>query len=191
MHELIPDDPLASLLLRLAESGVVVDYVLLALDDPSMPVDAMHRDAAASGMAVLSGRQMADLEQRQRHWRYWRGRDDADMSYLAERPTWRLTFDITKATAVDETSDVFLRDYWHAFSDAPQGPQIVEPELSERFQEVNRLLCGEISRWSIRRWSSDWSNYFDAGLEWRGAFLWTLVSPERARVLWIGASSTD
>jgi len=191
MHELMPDGPLAPILSRLAGGNVVVDYVLLTPDDPSMPVDAIHRDAAASGMAVLSGRERAVLEERRRHWNHWRGLDDTDMSYFEKSDVWRLTFDIAKARGVEESRQAFLKNYWYAFSDAPQGPQISEPELSRIFQQVNQLLFGDLEGWSIWRWSTDWSNYFDAGLEWWGAFLWTLVSPDRRRVVWLGASTTD
>jgi hypothetical protein len=191
MREITPSGLLASVLARLAEGGVVVDYMLFAPDGASASLDAVHRDAAASGMAVMDAHLTAINEERRCRWNRWRGRDPSDMSFYTERPAHRLLFDITKAAATEEPLEVFLKDYWHAFSDAPHGQQIVEPELSERFEEVNHLLFGDLSVWSIRRWSTDWSNYFNAGLEWWGAFLWTLVSPDRLRAVWVGASTTD
>jgi len=43
----------------------------------------------------------------------------------------------------------------------------------------------------IYRWSDDWSNYFDAGKEWWGAFYWTVLDKMRNKIIVIAASSTD
>jgi hypothetical protein len=191
VRETIPSDPLASLLTRLEQNGVVVDYFLFAPDDATSPVDAAHRSAATSGMSVIEARQITINEERRRRFNHWRGLDPSDSSFYSQRPCYRVVFDITKATAAEEHPESFLKDYWRAFSDAPHGPSIAQPELAELFDEVNRLLFGNLSDWSIRRWSTDWSNYFEAGLEWWGAYFWTLVSSDRRRAVVVGASSTD
>ena len=41
------------------------------------------------------------------------------------------------------------------------------------------------------RWSTDWTNYFDAGREWWGTFCWTLLRPADRVVIVLMASSTD
>lgn len=40
-------------------------------------------------------------------------------------------------------------------------------------------------------WSDDWSNYFNAGKEWWGAFYWTIYNKQRNTVTVIGGSATD
>ncbi|MCC6463424.1 MAG: hypothetical protein IT260_23335 [Saprospiraceae bacterium] len=43
----------------------------------------------------------------------------------------------------------------------------------------------------IHQWSDDWSNYFDSGKEWWGAFFWTVYDTQRQEITVIGASATD
>jgi hypothetical protein len=85
----------------------------------------------------------------------------------------------------------FLADYWYAFSNPPYPLRCGEEPAEDLFRRVNELLFGELARWSIRRWSTDWSDYFTYGLDWWGAFLWTLVREDGARARWVGASTTD
>ncbi|MEZ4369625.1 MAG: hypothetical protein R3B07_02340 [Polyangiaceae bacterium] len=44
---------------------------------------------------------------------------------------------------------------------------------------------------TIHEWSTDWSNFFDAGREWWGTFCWTIEDPLRKWTTAILASSTD
>ena len=43
----------------------------------------------------------------------------------------------------------------------------------------------------IWRWETDWTNYFEAGREWWGEYLWTVHRPGSGRVAVIAGSSTD
>ena len=43
----------------------------------------------------------------------------------------------------------------------------------------------------VMAWSTDWSNYFEAGKEWWGAFYWTILLEEKQEIIVIGASATD
>jgi len=43
----------------------------------------------------------------------------------------------------------------------------------------------------IARWTSDWSTYFEPGLEWWGAFWWTVYVPAQRQVVVVAASATD
>jgi hypothetical protein len=191
MQQIKPSDRLASLLDRFAKDGIVVEYFVFALDNGTGSLEVAHRKTAASGLALIQGHYLEVAEKRRQRFNTWRGLGSSDESFYSERTCFRVTFDITKATATEESRDEFLKDYWYAFSDPPYGTSIAEPNLTKLFDEVNRVLFDDLSQWSIRRWSTDWSNYFDAGLEWWGAFLWTLVSPDRLRAVWIGASTTD
>lgn len=43
----------------------------------------------------------------------------------------------------------------------------------------------------VVRWSTDWSNYFEPGHEWWGAFCWTLHDSRSGQITVIKAASTD
>ncbi|MEM7030297.1 MAG: hypothetical protein AAF629_12075 [Chloroflexota bacterium] len=60
------------------------------------------------------------------------------------------------------------------------------------FEDINLDLFGlEPEQCTVYRWSTNWSNYFEAGLEWWGAFYWTVYAPETRLLTTIGASATD
>lgn len=44
---------------------------------------------------------------------------------------------------------------------------------------------------TIFAWSDDWSNYFEAGQEWWGAFCWTVHDIRTDTIAFLAASSTD
>lgn len=44
---------------------------------------------------------------------------------------------------------------------------------------------------SILDWSTEWTNFFDAGREWWGTFCWTVLRPTERVVVVLMASSTD
>ena len=67
-------------------------------------------------------------------------------------------------------------------------------------REILRAFCAEVlaiddlqrvSHLRIHRWQTDWSNYFQAGLEWWGGFFWTVEDAKNGWVTVIGASTTD
>ncbi len=97
----------------------------------------------------------------------------------------------------DDASDA---GFAYAFSDPPY-PLCSNPRtnshrvsLKEKGELFNELLSKvlEVSEAStIYRWPTDWSNYFDAGNEWWGTFLWTIANQGVGRIVVIAASSTD
>jgi hypothetical protein len=90
-----------------------------------------------------------------------------------------------------EDPDAFRESHRYAFFDTPYNLWAEEQEIREMFDDVNENLIGNLNRWSVRRWSDDWSSYFEHGREWWGAFLWTFVTSDCQEALWIGASTTD
>ena len=67
-------------------------------------------------------------------------------------------------------------------------------------RDVLRAFCREVlaledpkhtAHLEVRRWPTDWSNYFAAGHEWWGAFFWTIEDTKNGWVTIIAASSTD
>jgi hypothetical protein len=43
----------------------------------------------------------------------------------------------------------------------------------------------------IYEWPVDWSNFFVAGQEWWGSYLWTFASPGTHQIVVLAASTTD
>jgi hypothetical protein len=82
--------------------------------------------------------------------------------------------------------------YKSAFFHPPHGLGGSAIETQELFAGINRFIFGsDPSRAEIFSWSTDWSNYFDAGHEWWGAFFWTIRVSAPSRFVVIGASTTD
>ena len=81
----------------------------------------------------------------------------------------------------------------YAFLDPPYsfmcGKTIFEK--GNFFLDFCRLLFTDISQIEVYMWSTDSSNYFDAGKEWWGTFFWTVYNPYWDRYIGIVASTTD
>ena len=198
MQEIIPEEELAALLAEYNARGGVLDYVLL---DPltEAPPDQLHRAAALAGMAAIDRR----LEQwavshaskeipvemffrvrwdetkltgeQVSFWKFW-GADDVEPKRLSKN-TWSIP-------NVD--------GYKAAFFHPPHGLGGSEHAKAELFSRINRYVLGsDRERGEIFSWSADWSNYFEAGHEWWGAFYWTIRSANSRRLVVVGASTTD
>ena len=78
--------------------------------------------------------------------------------------------------------------YWYAFWETPHtsgyGP--------DEFRKVNSMLFPEgTDDLEIFEWTTDWSNYFEAGHEWWGAACWSVYDKNMSRYVVIMASATD
>ena len=60
-----------------------------------------------------------------------------------------------------------------------------------RLVSLNGHIPDHVFRIKILEWSTDWSNFFDAGREWWGTFCWTIEDPLRKWTTAILASATD
>jgi hypothetical protein len=108
-------------------------------------------------------------------------------------------YDVTQGRLSIPNISTIPGGYAYAFSDPPytlydwrRSHRISEVEATELFHEINRELPGGISSDSIVfQWPDDWSNFFDAGKEWWGSFLWTVANPGSPRICAIAASTTD
>jgi hypothetical protein len=83
----------------------------------------------------------------------------------------------------------------YAFSSTPYGPQARPSEVQELFCVIRDFILPrgfehEISDWSSPR-LSEVSEYFAAGMEWWGVFLFTVYLPALRRLTIIAGSSTD
>ena len=78
--------------------------------------------------------------------------------------------------------------YWYAFWETPHtsgyGP--------DEFRYVNSVLFPEgTDDLEIYEWTTDWSNYFEAGHEWWGTACWSVYDKYMNRFVVIMASVTD
>ena len=82
--------------------------------------------------------------------------------------------------------------YKTAFFHPPYSLRAKTDETVELFKGINRHVLGDDpERAEIFSWSTDWSNYFDGGREWWGAFYWTIRPANSSYIVVIGRSSTD
>ena len=78
--------------------------------------------------------------------------------------------------------------YWYAILETPHtsgyGP--------DDFRRVNAVLFPDkTDGLEVFEWSTDWSNYFEAGHEWWGAACWSVYDRRMNRYVVIMASVTD
>jgi hypothetical protein len=198
MREVVAEESLARLLAEYETRGGRIDFVFLEAD-AAVSGDALHRAAALEGMAAIDRR----LEQHAiRH---------ASEEYPVEQ-----FFRVTADEAMLEGAHVTLSDFWGtdnvefqqisdrawsippidgykpAFFHPPYGLAGGVSDNLALFDEINRhVLGGDPQRAEIWVWSTNWSNYFDAGHEWWGAFYWTVRAAGGQRVCVIAASATD
>ena len=99
---------------------------------------------------------------------------------------------IENALTIDQ-EDKGKIGFVYAFLDPPYsfmcGKTIFEK--GNFFLDFCRLLFTDISQIEVYKWSTDSSNYFDAGKEWWGTFFWTVYNPYWDRYIGIIASTTD
>ena len=198
MRNVATEPKLCALLERYDTAGGVLDYAFL---EPHYggPPHAIHRAGALAGMAEIDRR----LEQR--------AVDMASEKYPVEM-FFRVRWDEAKLTGAAVSFSTFwgtddvepkpigerawsipnVDGYKTAFFHPPYGLQGEASEKAELFTGINRYVLGEEpERAEIFSWSTDWSNYFEAGHEWWGAFCWTIRPADSQRIVMVAASSTD
>jgi hypothetical protein len=194
MIDLIPAKRLKDTLTRYALVGGVVDYLMIWPEVSGHSLEDVHRSVALFGMRVIDWREQqffAVPEEKRAGTFYklfWCGMRFDDLSPASFT---HLRIDDEQMSSHSEDPDAFRESHRYAFFNPPYNLWAEEQEIREMFDDINENLIGDLNRWNIRRWSDDWSGYFELGLEWWGAFLWTLVSSDCRKALWIGASTTD
>jgi len=83
--------------------------------------------------------------------------------------------------------------YSDAFFNPPHtfGHDRTNYEIGLFFLEFNNILFDDINKITVYAWSTDCSNYFDAGKEWWGSHFWTVHNPTKDWYIGIAASTTD
>ena len=78
--------------------------------------------------------------------------------------------------------------YWYAFLEPPHSSGHVPAD----FRKVNSVLFpAGADALEVYQWTTDWSNYFDAGHEWWGAACWSVYDRRMKRYAVLFASATD
>lgn len=171
---------------------VVVNCFMFTTPRGSHANEAVHRQVADQGMHeffLRNEKYFANLKQNVLA-NPAAFMDAVDPSKLGPEDRFHVNWDISKATSEVVDSDSFAREYTYAFTDPPYPLRCEKSELQTICKETMGRLFGDLSDFTIHKWSTNWSNYFEDGREWWGAFLWTLVSSD-SRGWWVGASATD
>ena len=81
----------------------------------------------------------------------------------------------------------------YAFAEPPYSMfRKTNQELNDLFRGFCYVLFGGLSEdLNIVRWGTDWTNYFEAGRDWWGDFLWTVHRPDSSRLTVIAGSASD
>jgi hypothetical protein len=198
MRSVAPEPELSSLLERYDAAGGVLDYVFFAAHDIGPP-PTFHRAAALAGMVEIDRR----LEQRAN--RTASEEYPIEMFYRVRWDEAKLTGEGISFSSFWGTDDVepkpigdrawsipIVDGYKTAFFHPPHGLRGSAAENAKLFADLNRYVLGTDPQGAeIFSWSTDWSNYFDAGHEWWGALYWTIRPAGSQRMVVVGASTTD
>lgn len=180
MREREPNPILQELFLRFDKAGGVVDFVLFDTDESGL---SAHRQAAVSGMEVIAARRRAAYG---RDWMVMTpekavGHSISLTTFFGPPATSVSAWGFESACKTPPYS--VSRDMTVGSGDPPMG----HIGIYDALVDALGLRAPGVE---IVAWSTDWSNYFDAGEEWWGAHLWTLRLADGV-FLWIGVSDTD
>jgi hypothetical protein len=176
LREVAPEPELAGLLAKYEAIGGVLDYISLE-PEVDEPTEELHRAAALAGMAAIAGRwersAIGPASEENPTEAFFRVRWD-EAKLTGERVafgTFWGTDDVEPKPLGDRAWSIPEVDgYKTAFFHPPHGLGGAADEKAELFADINRHVLGIIpERAEIFSWSTDWSNYFDAGNEWWGA----------------------
>ena len=198
MREL-PDHPAYAVIDRYRRKGVVVDYVVFDAEEWGGEMEA-HRRAAVDGMAVIAARREESVRRAMKHDGNVKREDFPTLVWYPESlagqpyPESRFFGQPTDPYYLggSSVSPRIIRwdeknEYAYAFLEPPYSCTC----SARDWNRVNTLLFPEPNRAEIYSWSTNWSNYFDDGLEWWGAYYWTVFNPGRDTFVVVAASATD
>jgi len=198
MRNEAPHPELSSLLSKFDAAGGVLDYVFLKRMEMATP-QLFHRAAALAATAEIDRRlerwaieKSSAKHPIQNFFRlHW---DEATLTgkQISVSTFWGTDNVELKQTGPSSWSIPTVDGYKTAFFHPPYGLQGSASANAELFAAINRYVLGaELKDAEIFSWSTDWSNYFDAGNEWWGAFYWTIRPIDSEWIVAVGASSTD
>ena len=119
------------------------------------------------------------------------------MNILKDEYDIDITYDLEKMTSKRIEANNFFellsennnsKSYRFLFLNPPHGCNYT----IEDFNHINNILFPNgFNELEIFEWSTDWSNYFDDGLEWWGTMCVSIYDKTMNRYIIIGASATD
>lgn len=114
-----------------------------------------------------------------------------------EFSVWSIEIDKANAERIDAVSLIYAPDvrekngqisYRYAFLEPPYGTEYDKAD----FDNINNMLFPNgAESLEIYEWTTDWSDYFDAGHEWWGAACWSVYDKSLNRYVVIMVSATD
>jgi hypothetical protein len=198
MREVTPEPELAALLANYQANNGVLDYAFLEADIEGSP-EQLHPAAALAGMAAIA--------RCQEEWviSHTSKKLPVEMFFRVRWDETKLSGEQVSFSAFWGTDDAELKPagghawtipkvngYKSAFFLPPHSLAGSAQEKADLFAGINRYVFGDDpERTEIFAWSTDWSNYFEAGHEWWGAFFWTIRPAGSHRFVVVGASATD
>ena len=204
MHEATLNQSQELLLRRFEEIGGCVDYVVVECDsEQDVSVQETHRKAAIAGLKIIAKRLAAyaaktSAEQNIPIERIFsmtidhKKADALECKGISDREFLGTEYDYDHKKLIERPSKTGPAGYAYAFSDPPYRLRVSLKEATKLFDAINKEILGGISPESvIFEWPVDWSDYFDAGQEWWGSFLWTFANPGARRIVVLAASTTD
>lgn len=183
----LKNDALYELLERYPYCGA--DHCIICDDAPYMG-EASHRRAIRFALEVFSERFCPD-EPFTCEIEKANARPLAFDDFFALPPAdWKKTF-LYKGlpvTTYSRASDGGPIPYRYAFIDPPHGSDYTGDDLLKVFAAMFPRGRDALE---MLEWSTDWSDYFDAGHEWWGASCWSIYDRKLERFIVIMASDTD
>lgn len=179
-------------------AGGVVDYTLV---DVERDVDetTAHLSAACSMIRESARRSTIDgmrlheftIDRKAARFELINGVELAGPYYDWDRATLVSAWEGTVRHGVQPDGPM-THGYADAFSDPPYRLRAPLEQANAWFHAINEGTFGPLAPGlSVYRWSTNWSDYFDPGHEWWGAFCWTIRRPGTSLVTAIGAATTD
>ena len=185
-------------------SRCVIDYCLVESEFPYRGIRS-HREAVLFAMLKIIERYLADTRDSEEKWTN-EVRDDffpwsLDFGKAQAHPisSEEFLFVPTIVRKIKGGSVIYDRPdpdvdageqipYWYAFLEPPQWFDCTPDD----FRRVNDALFPQgTAELEILEWTTDWSNYFDAGREWWGTACWSVYDRRLDRFAVLFASATD
>lgn len=205
---------------RAREIGVCVDFAFLWADS-KIETEELHRQAALAGMREFDRRadEYRETLKVRLHGSEAKpdvpltNKDFLDAKKYGITPQWplgvnSLSFTLTLQPQQMESRKISVQEFLlpgstlyasgpngdysefrYAFLEPPYGLRPNETEAKLLYTTISDFLTSDHPE--IRRWSDDWSNYFDEGKEWWGTFYWTIHNPTQGWIAAVGVSTTD
>ena len=174
MRELI-DDPFYEQMK--AYKNCIIDFCLIEDDVPYQGYRS-HKDAILFAMCKIIER---DIEYQLK----------AEIDFYKDKPEdideepFPWSMDMGKAKA--KCLNAVLPD-WYAFWEAPHKTGYGKDD----FMKMNSILFPKgVEMLDVYEWTTDWSNYFDAGHEWWGTACFSVYDRNMDRYVVMMASTTD